>query len=304
MVLLTEEENIVDEKTVCALGLFDGVHLGHRLVIGRAAELAKNDMKTAVFTFDSETVTSKGRLELLLDEEEKRRKISELGADYIYSPDFSLYKDLSAEDFVRKILVGKLNCGAAVCGKDYRFGREAQGDTELLSRLGEKYGFKVASLDKLMQDGEEVSSSVIREHIRKGEIERANALLGYTFGYRLKVEHGNELGRTWNFPTINQVLPEKTVLPEFGVYCSRVTIDGKQYVGVTNIGVKPTVNSSELPLAETYIVDFDGDLYGRTVEILLDRFVRPERKFDSFEELKAEIGRNVQQAKEYFSEQG
>ena len=105
MVLLTEEENIVDEKTVCALGLFDGVHLGHRLVIGRAAELAKNDMKTAVFTFDSETVTSKGRLELLLDEEEKRRKISELGADYIYSPDFSLYKDLSAEDFVRKILV-------------------------------------------------------------------------------------------------------------------------------------------------------------------------------------------------------
>jgi riboflavin kinase/FMN adenylyltransferase len=301
---ITYREQIPIKKTAVSLGLFDGVHIGHRLVIERAAEFKKNGFDTAVFSFRTDTMTSKGhdgRIEMILTDEEKHRHFEKLGVDYLFSPEFLRYKDMTAEDFVKEVLIGRLNCGAAVCGSDFRFGKGAQGNAETLVKLGERYGISVVTVNKLRLDGTEVSSTAIREYIRMGEIEKANRLLGYTYGYILPVEHGFQRGRTWDFPTINQTIPKGLVLPKFGVYCATVTADGKSYQGVTNIGMKPTVKEKiPFPLAETFIIDYDGNLYGREVEIRLEKFVRPERRFASFDELRAEIGRNTEFTKKYF----
>ena len=293
---LHEAPNPRCNHIVAALGVFDGVHLGHRTVIDRAVMLGSGELRSVVFTFRQGSVTNKGRLRLLRDKD-KFYRLEQRRVDLICSPDLSEVRDMEAEDFVSRILAGRLRCRYAVCGKDFRFGRGAAGDAELLKRLGEKYGFEAVVLDKLALGGETVSSTVIKEHIAKGEIVRANELLGYRFGYRLPVIHGREIGRTWDFPTINQLLPEGIVMPRYGVYCSRVKTGGKAYTGVTNIGVKPTVGAEKAPLAETYIIGFGGDLYGKTVQVSLERFIRPEKRFDSIEELRKQIARDTEEAR-------
>ncbi|WP_243113117.1 riboflavin biosynthesis protein RibF [Ruminococcus sp. Marseille-P6503] len=307
MICITDN-GVCGQETVCALGLFDGVHRGHRLIIeGAAAEARRRGIKSAVFTFQTDSVTSKGhdgRIEMLLTDEEKRRHFERLGADYLFSPVFGDYRQMTPEAFVRDVLKGKLHCVCAVCGTDYTFGSGAAGKAEDLIRLGKTYGIEVKVTEQLRYNGGVISSTEIRRLIRQGDIARANEMLGYRYGYTLPVEHGSELGRTWSFPTINQKIPKGLVLPKFGVYCSRVLIDGKWYNGVANIGVKPSVNVETEPLAETFIIGYEGDLYGRELELRLYEFVRPERKFASFEELKAEIGRNTEFTKKYFSDNG
>ena len=293
---ITGERGALEWRTAVALGVFDGVHLGHRTVIDRAVMLGSGELRSVVFTFRQGSVTNKGRLRLLSDKD-KFYRLEQRRVDLICSPDLSEVRDMEAEDFVSRILAGRLRCRYAVCGKDFRFGRGAAGDAELLKRLGEKYGFEAVVLDKLALGGETVSSTVIKEHIAKGEIVRANELLGYRFGYRLPVIHGREIGRTWDFPTINQLLPEEIVMPRYGVYCSRVKTGGKAYTGVTNIGVKPTVGAEKAPLAETYIIGFGGDLYGKTVQVSLERFIRPEKKFESIDELRKQIARDTEEAR-------
>ena len=295
---------VPDKGTVCALGLFDGVHRGHRLVINTAIELAQDmGLYSAVWTFRTDTVTSKGhdgRVEMILTDDEKRRHFAALGVDLLYSPAFEELKDLSGEEFVRDILSDMLGCRAVVCGSDFRFGKGAAEDCESLKLLGRIYGIDVHICDKLRYKGEEVSSTIIRKCIRSGEIEKANELLGYIFGLRLKVEHGRQLGRTWNFPTINQHIPPGQILPKFVVYATRVMIDGEERCGVTNVGVKPTLKAHDAPLAETYILDFSGDLYGKEAEILLDKFIRPEKGFDSFDELRAQIAKDTQKVRLFY----
>ncbi len=290
-------------ETVCALGLFDGVHRGHRLVIEKALSLKNQNRRSAVFTFKTDTVTSKGhdgRIEMILNDKEKQKHFAKLGVDYIYSPEFSKLRDMSGEDFVRDVLKKRLGCTAMVCGRDFRFGKGAAEDCDSLYLFGKKYGIELYVCDKLTYKGEEVSSTAIREYIRSGRIDRANELLGYTFSLTLPVEHGRQIGRTWSFPTINQIIPEGQILPKFGVYCTRVMIGEKLYYGVTNVGVKPTLKAHDAPLAETYILGYSGDLYGQEIEILLDSFVRPEHGFDSIDELKAQIGRDTQRVREYY----
>ena len=293
---ITGELRPLEWRTAVALGVFDGVHLGHRTVIDKAVELGSGELRSVVFTFRQGSVTNKGSLRLLTDED-KFYRLRQRRVDLICSPDLSEVRDMEARDFVREILAGKLRCRYAVCGKDFRFGRGAAGDAELLKKLGEEYGYEAVVLDKLALGGETVSSTVIKEHIAGGEIVRANELLGYRFGYRLPVIHGREIGRTWDFPTINQLLPEGIVTPRFGVYCSRVKIGGKAFTGVTNIGVKPTVGAEKAPLAETYIIGFGGDLYGKIVQVSLERFIRPEKKFDSIDELRKQIARDTENAR-------
>lgn len=292
---ITTEYSALGEPTAVALGVFDGVHLGHRMVIDKAVELSRGGIKPAVFTFRSDTVVNKGS-ERLLTDKDKQRKLAQRGVAYLCSPDFGDVRELAAEDFVRDILIGRLRCRYAVCGKDFRFGKGALGDTELLKMLGRELGFETIVLNKLALRGETVSSTLIKEHIRNGEIVRANELLGYRFGYREPVIRGRELGRTWDFPTINQQLPKGVTVPRFGVYCSRVKINGRSYTGVTNIGVKPTVGSEPKPLAETYIISFGGDLYGKTVSVGLERFIRPEKKFDSIDALRRQIAADTEEA--------
>lgn len=296
--------NPLKEKTAVALGIFDGVHIGHRKVIKKAVSLKKSGLTPAVFTFDTQSVVKRGQKLLCLLPSEKKEEIFEsLGVEVMASPKFSQLKDLEAERFVKEILVDKLNVGAVVCGKNFTFGKNAGGNCDTLEKLGKKYGFEVIEVEHETIDGEVVCSSSIRQLLSVGEISKANRMLGEPFSMELEVVHGNAIGRTWNFPTINQVINENQTPLKYGVYCSKVFIEGKAYIGVTNIGVKPTLldKSIKIPLAETYILGFEGDLYGRILKISLYEFVREERRFSSFDELKDEISRNKEFTKNYFS---
>ena len=306
MIYLKDNEKIT-EKTACALGLFDGVHRGHQLVIGRACEYKKHGLSPAVFTFATDSVTTKGhdgRLEMILTDECKRRRIERLGVEYICSPAFESMRDMSCEEFVRDILKGRLNCARAVCGTDFRFGKGAKGDSELLCELGAKYGIEVDIVKQLCDDNGVISSTVIRSAIRAGEIEIANSMLGYAFFMELPVERGKQIARRLEHPTINQRIPNGQVLLKFGVYCTRVVIDGRQYAGVTNVGIKPTFDMHTSPLAETYIIGYKGDLYGKTVQVRYDSFLRAETRFDSPQQLKEQIDKDTLAAMAYYKGTG
>ena len=300
MIIIDGNER-VGANTVTALGIFDGVHLGHRRVLSAAKKRAAEvHALPAVFTFKTLSVTSKGRLEALLTDEDKLSRFEQLGTEYVCEADFDELKGLDPEEFIDRILVERLHCVCAVCGEDFTFGKGGSADADDLARLCAKRGIETAKVSQLTIGGEPVSSTNIRSLIKKGEIAHANALLGSRFGITAEIEHGAQIGRTWNFPTINQTIPEGLVLPRFGVYCSKVCVDGVWFPSVTNIGIKPTVGGTEKPLAESFIIGFEGDLYGRKLTTELYEFVRPEQKFSSFAELREEIGRNTEFTKRYF----
>lgn len=225
--------------------------------------------------------------------------MAKMGVKYLYAPDFAEVCTLSDEDFVKKILIDKLNAGFACCGRSFRFGKGGCGTPERLGKIGARYGMRVEVVQDVCLDGQIISSTRIREHIRRGEIEQANRLLGYELWYRLPVVKGNEIGRTISFPTINQIIPDTNIIPRYGVYKSYVEIDGRQYHGVTNIGVKPTVehrSDGTGAVMETHIIGFEGDLYGQDIAVALVRFIRPERKFAGLEELKQQIALDKENA--------
>jgi len=288
------------KKTSVALGLFDGCHRGHIQVIKRAVERArKYDLAPAVFTFDTNTVTSKiGASERIMTDRQKRDFFRSYGIEYIYSPNFSDLKDLSAEDFISDILVKKMNCGAVFCGRDFTFGKNASGDSRLLADIcGGRYGVFCDIIADETVNGAKVSSTRIRELIRDGKMLEANILLGHFYSVYEPVIHGHELGRTMNFPTVNQLIPENTVVPKHGVYASFTEIDGRNYRSITNIGVKPTVEKNSALLAETYIIGYEGDLYGQRLKVSLYDFVRPEMKFGSVNDLFARIASDTEYVK-------
>ena len=166
-----------------------------------------------------------------------------------------------------------------------------------MEKIGARYGIRVRIVEDVCLDGKLISSTHIRELIRNGEIEQANRLLGYEWQFKLPVIHGNELGRKMCFPTINQILPETNVMPRFGVYKSYVLVRGRNYRGITNIGIRPTIKNSTGVICETHILNFDGDLYGENIAVSLCKFIRPERRFADIEELKAQIARDIEEAK-------
>lgn len=303
MIDLTGTNNVPDGGAVVAMGLFDGLHYGHRTVIRYAVEIAGRIPGTspAVFTFDTASVTSKGDggVDYILSREMKFELLESLGVKYVYSPDFSNFKDLDGERFVQLVLCDKFFAKCAVCGEDFRFGKGAKWGVKELDVLCKKRGIKLYSVPKVTENcGERISSTMIRGLIREGKIELANMLLGSGFALKLPVAYGRKLGRTLDFPTINQYFPKRQIVPKYGVYASRTEVCGGIYKSVTNIGVKPTVGS-DAPLAETYIIDYSGDeLYGETAKVTLTAFIRPERKFGSVDELKAQIAEDVRRARE------
>ncbi|MFA5659098.1 MAG: bifunctional riboflavin kinase/FAD synthetase [Oscillospiraceae bacterium] len=298
---LTYDSSVPKFKTAVALGVFDGIHRGHQDVILCASSFKNRGLSSAVFTFSTKTVTSKGngRLDMLISDELKLEMLNKLGVDYVYSPEFNELKNLTAEDFVEKILLKKLNASIAVCGENFRFGKGAFGDSHELSRLCSRVGIDAVVIPFTYFNGAPISSTEIRRLIREGSIDVANVMLGYDFQFRLKVVRGNALGRTLEFPTINQYFSPMQVTPRFGVYASCVSFDGKEYPSVTNIGVKPTIGGEKFPLAETHIIDFNGDLYGKEVTVYLKKFIRPEQKFDSIEQLKSRLFKDLKKAKEF-----
>lgn len=278
-------------KRAVALGIFDGVHLGHRAVM----KMTENNGIPAVFTFNNTSLrTKQGRMiEYIYTDVQKAAIIGSLGIKEIFSEDFSGLRDMSGEEFAREILAKRLNASSVSCGGDFRFGYRASCGIAELSELGRKYGFSVKIAEDVTVDGEIVSSNNIRRLLKDGDPERASRLLGGYYIVSGEIVHGRQIGRTLDFPTVNQLFCEGQLVPKFGVYASSVLIDARHYESVTNIGVKPTVGGEQAPLAETHIIGFSGDLYGRSLNVELRSFIRPEMRFDSLDELKEQIARDA-----------
>ncbi len=289
--------------TSTALGYFDGIHIGHRAVISEAVQTALRDgLIPSVFTLmqSPRTILRGEESRNILTTEEKLDLLAQLGVEQVYLIDFRTIKDITAEDFVRDMVCGCFNARHISCGFNYHFGAGAAGSGDMLEDMCRKYGISVLARPRIVMDGSPVSSTRIRECIVAGDILSANRMLGRKYGFCLPVVHGKQLGRQWGTPTLNQNFPEGLVKPEFGVYASSVVVDGKSYYGVTNIGVKPTVGSDRV-LIETWMPEYNGrDLYGEYVDIRLLRNIRSERRFSGTDELKKEILKNGDQAKEIF----
>ncbi len=296
-----------ERDSAVTLGKFDGLHRGHRLLISEVTAAANEGLQSIVFTFGTHPrALVEGRpQELLLTNEERHDRLEALGLDLLIEYPFNeTTSHILAEDFVRDILVRQLRARKIVVGTDFGFGYRRAGNVKLLCSLSKECGFELVVREKLKtKEGIDISSSYIKERLKRGEMEAVHALLGYPFFIRGIVRHGNRNGRTFGFPTINQFPEEKKLLPPNGVYVSRTIVDGQSYQSITNIGVKPTIGGEYPRGAETFIEDFSQDIYGKTALVELYSFLRPEVSFGSENNLIAQIKRDRQSAEKYWREE-
>ncbi len=285
---------------VVALGNFDGVHLGHQAVIRRAVEEGRvRGTRVVAATFDPhprEVLWPGKGPKLLTTPEVKRELLLLYGADEVREIlfDESLSKK-SPEEFVRDVLVGGLGAAAVVVGENFRYGYRAAGNFESLERHMREVGGRAYAVS-ILAVGEDVSSTRIRELIAGGEVREAARLLGRAPSLRGEVVVGDERGRQIGFPTANVFQDPRVVVPGTGVYAGHVTVDGEKYGACTNVGEAPTFERRERRV-EAYLIGFEGDLYGKVVDVSFLEKLRGEKRFSGIDELKAQIGRDVEEAR-------
>lgn len=286
------------EYSAVALGFFDGIHQGHKAVIKEAVKCKKDGLSPVVLTFlqSPHGVISGKMPENLESLDHKKKILEELGVENLYCIDFNSIKELYPRDFIEKVLFNTLKAKKVFCGFNYHFGKGGKGNSDTLVDLCKEFHIKTEIIPPVVIDSQVVSSTRIRNLLKEGNVKEANRLLGYDFGLKAQIIHGNHIGKGLGFPTINQPAEEGVILPRFGVYASCVKVDGKLYCGVTNVGVKPTIGEYK-PLYETWMPKYDGeDIYGKTVTVVLKDFIRPEKKFENLEELKNTVLKNGEQA--------
>lgn len=280
-----------DTYAVC-LGIFDSVHLGHRELVKKTVELAReNGIKSAVLTFVSPFEKNK-----IYPFEENVEILKSLGVDTVFAVNFTeKFKNYAPEYFINKYLIEYIKASFVVCGFNFRFGKDRQGNIDTLKENEGLY--KLVVIPEFKIEGSTVSSTLIKELLNKGDIIKANRLLGSCYRVSGSVCEGNKLGRTISFPTINIPVDSSLSLIKSGVYSSRVQINDKIYNGISNIGVAPTVKKERGVVLETYIMDYEGDLYNKPVKVYLSGFIRDEKQFESLDELKKTIKLNLDTAK-------
>ena len=293
----------VEEKSVVTLGKFDGLHRGHELLIREILRLSKvQEYASVVFTFD---IPPKAKIndlsyKVLTTNEEKQHIFENTGVDYLIECPFTKeVMCMEPKEFISWIS-SRLNMKYVVVGDDFRFGHNRQGDYQTLMAYEEEFGYQTIVVSKIQDNGRDISSTYIREEISSGNIHKANNLLGYEYLIKSQVIHGNRIGRTIGIPTINMQFPEDKLLPPNGVYVTRVTIDDKSYMGVTNIGSKPTVSESGQIGVETHILDFNEDVYNKFIAVSFLDFIRSEKKFHSLEELQSQMQQDIAYTRNYY----
>lgn len=285
-----------EENCFIALGNFDGVHLAHKKILQTLVSKAKeNGFESTILAFKNHTkniINNKPQI-LLTSNNQKYNKLSEIGIDKCYEIAFDdkLMK-LSAEEFVEDLLYNNLKVKGIVVGYDYRFGHKASGNIELLKKLTSSLGIKLFIIDEVVLEGNIISSTLIRQLIQEGEIEKANKYLGYEFNIEGKIIHGKKLGSKMGMPTANLEIDTNYVIPKFGVYDTTMEINGKSYVAATNIGKNPSIENSGIRI-ESHILDFEGNLYGQNVKLILHNFIRDELKFNNLYDLFNQMQKDV-----------
>lgn len=283
---LTENKNLA-----LALGYFDGVHLGHQKVIKSAVDYAQNNgKKSAVITFkDHPCCYFYGVCpKYILSRKQREEEIAKLGVDFLYELDFNeTLAGLSAEEYLKNILIKYFSPAAISTGFNHHFGARKSGDAEFLRQHQDR--FKYFEIPPQKINNEIISSTAIRNYLNKGEIAKANEMLGKNFSISGKVIEGQKLGRKLGFRTANLIYPAEIVDIPFGVYEVQTTY-GK---GITNFGIRPTVSSTKKAVLETHILDFDKDIYGKTIKVEFLRMLRKEQKFNSLDELKKQIQSDI-----------
>ena len=297
-------------ERVIALGFFDGVHLGHGALLRRAAEEAKERCcDSAVFTFDrppKEVITGIP-CPLINSPEDRAELVRRLyGIDEMIMVPFDDEMRTTPWDrFVTDILVGRYGAVHLVAGHDHHFGHRNQGSPELLKEKCAELGLGCDIIPAVTLDGVTVSSTHIRKLLEEGDVETARAFLGHPHVLTQTVGHGRQLGRTIGIPTANLVAPPHVLLPKRGVYAAKITLpDGRAFGGVTNVGVRPTVNNGQDVTVEPWILDFDGDLYGQAIRVEFFRRLRDERKFESLDALRSQIETDAVKTREAYPEMG
>lgn len=293
------------KKQVIALGFFDGVHVAHGALLRRVTEVAGQLNATpAAVTFDYHPKTFVGSKPVaLINTPEDRARLMESVygiREVMVLPFDRAMMEMPWDKFVTDILVERFGAIHVVAGHDYRFGHKGQGDPQKLRKLCAELNVGCDIIEKVELDGVTVSSTHIRSLIEAGEMEEANRFLGHPHVLSGQVIHGKKLGRTIGIPTANLVIPDRVIVPAYGVYATRIDTGSGVYAAVTNVGVRPTVDDGFGVTVEPWILDFEGDLYGKTVRVEFYKRLRGEQKFDSLAELQTEIFRNADQTRDYF----
>ena len=290
-------------KRVVALGFFDGVHRGHCALLRTAAGIARQTgAQAAAISFDAHpSALLSGRATGLLTTPAERLGLMqrECGVgELLLLPWNQDLMQLPWQRFVEEYLISRFAAVHVVCGADFRFGWRGAGTAQLLQDYCAAHGLGCTVVAQVKLDGVPVSSTLIRSLLARGALHDANALLGHPYCLTGRIVHGSALGRRLGFPTANLPLPQQLLRPRFGVYACRAVVDGTEtHPAVINLGVKPTVQQSGEAGVEAWLLDYDGDLYGHELRLDFIRYLRPERRFDSLEALRAEVHKNAAQAR-------
>ncbi len=278
-----------------ALGFFDGVHIAHQKVIKKAVDFAQqNNLKSAVVTLKNHPATYfNPEFSYIILPADRYKYIEELEVDYLIELDFETVKDLSAIDYIENILVKYLSPKFITTGFNHTFGHKKSGNTQLLKDLQQKYNYIYKEIEPFTLNNETVSSSLIRKKLSNGDIKISNNMLGKNFYIEGTVQKGKQLGAKIGFPTANINYPANIIKIPRGVYKTFSYIDGVKYQGITNFGTCPTVSDCAIETLETHYLDFDGNLYGKTLTVFLEKKLRDEKKFSSIEELKMQIKTDI-----------
>lgn len=298
------------ENTAVALGKFEGLHLGHQLLFDEIKKQRNKGQKSVVFTFDMpprSALSGDYSYRQIYTSRERRVLLEKMGMDVLIEHPFTKeFAAQSPEEFVQNILVKKAGAKTIVVGEDCRFGKKRSGDVRLLRRLSESCGYKLIVIKKLQMGQEDVSSTKIRSCLEQGDMEGARQLLGRPYTIVGEVVHGKALGRTIQIPTANQVADINKMMPPNGVYVSRIYIEGmpEPFYGITNVGVKPTVEQEAVKGVETNIFHFHEDIYGKMLQVELLHYHRPEIHFHGVDELRNQMGQDILFASRYLTDNG
>lgn len=294
--------NKFNMETAVAIGKFDGLHKGHRKLLQEILDKKREGLKACVFTFDPSPAVFFGLADgkELMTKEEKRKALQDMGVDVLVEyPMNAENAAVTPLDFVKELLVDALHVKFIAAGRDVSFGAKGAGNAQLLENCAKAMDYELKLIDKVTYGNFEISSSLVRKQVEAGNMGDVKELLGTPYTVTGKVVHGKALGRKLGMPTMNLLPPAEKLLPPMGVYYSQVRYEGEIYPGISNVGYKPTVSQEQVLGIETYLYDFDKEIYGEDISVSLLEFKRPEMRFTSVEDLKAQMKQDISDGKRY-----